>query len=139
MGPELEPKPKSGTGMELSVVKDGSINRDLEDKLMPCVSNYKDNIFDMETRLVGQTSASNIRENVEVNRTGFTSPNVVQIIESECGDLTESSSSFGDTTSGTENDYVSDGDEVQPQWHGNEFTPFYDEYFGAFETRYVLV
>ncbi|XP_068329521.1 uncharacterized protein [Pyrus communis] len=135
MGPELEPKPKSGTGMELSVAKDGSINRDLEDKLMPCVSNYKDNIFDMETRLVGQTSASNVRENVEVNRTGFPSPNVVQIVESECGDLTESSSSFGDTTSGTENGYVSDGDEVQSPLHGNEFAPFYDEYFGAVETR----
>ncbi|KAM1027691.1 hypothetical protein PS2_040138 [Malus domestica] len=93
MGPELEPKPKSGTGMELPVAKDGSINRDLEDKLMPC------------------------------------------IVESECGDLTESSSSFGDTTSGTENGYVSDGDEVQSLLHGNEFAPFYDEYFGAFETR----
>ncbi|KAM2279966.1 uncharacterized protein LOC126629862 isoform X2 [Malus sylvestris] len=93
MGPELEPKPKSGTGMELPVAKDGSINRDLEDKLMPC------------------------------------------IVESECGDLTESSSSFGDTTSGTENGYVSDGDEVQSPLHGNEFAPFYDEYFGAFETR----
>ncbi|CAN6566544.1 unnamed protein product [Malus baccata var. baccata] len=93
MGPELEPKPKSGTGMELPVAKDGSINRELEDKLMPC------------------------------------------IVESECGDLTESSSSFGDTTSWTENGYVSDGDEVQSPLHGNEFAPFYDEYFGAFETR----
>lgn len=123
--------------MELSVAKDGSTNRDLENTFMPCVSNYNHNIFDVEAPLVGQTTASNIRENED--RTGFTSPNDVQIVQSECVDLTEVLSSFGYTTSRAENGYMSDGDEVWSLFHGNEFASFYDGYFGEFETRYILV
>lgn len=76
MGPELEVKPKSGAAMEVSVAKDGTTHHDVvvDDKFMPCVSNYKDNILEMEETLVGQTTASNKRENAELNRTGGTSP-----------------------------------------------------------------
>lgn len=141
MGPELEVKPKSGAAMEVSVAKDGTTHHDVvvDDKFMPCVSNYKDNILEMEETLVGQTTASNKRENAELNRTGSTSPDDVQIPEGECGDLTENSSSFGDTISGTEDGSTLDGDEADSQLGENEHASVYDGYFGAFQTRYIVV
>ncbi|ONI22426.1 hypothetical protein PRUPE_2G128100 [Prunus persica] len=137
MGPELEVKPKSGAAMEVSVAKDGTTHHDVvvDDKFMPCVSNYKDNILEMEETLVGQTTVSNKRENAELNRTGGTSPDDVQILEGECGDLTENSSSFGDTISGTEDGSTLDGDEADSQLGENEHASVYDGYFGAFQTR----
>ncbi|BFG21552.1 hypothetical protein CerSpe_078250 [Prunus speciosa] len=135
MGPELEVKPKSGAAMEVSVAKDGTTHHDVDDKFMPCVSNYKDNISEMEETLVGQTTASNKKENAELNRTGGTSPDDVQILEGECGDVTENSSSFGDTISGTEDGSMLDGDEADSQLGENEFASVYDGYFGAFQTR----
>lgn len=140
MGPELELKPKSEAAMEVSVVKEtGDIHIDPEEKFMPCVSNYKDNIFDMEASFAEQTTTSNRSENEELNITECASPNDVQMVENECRDVTESSSSFGNTISGTDNGSMLDGDEVESRFCENPSVSLYGGYSDAFQTRYIMV
>ncbi|KAL6129071.1 hypothetical protein ACLB2K_072424 [Fragaria x ananassa] len=137
MGPELELKRNSDSAMEVSAVKEtGVIRIDPEDTITPCVSNYKENIFNMDELCAKQTTTSNRIENQEINITECSGPNEdVQIVENECQDLTESSSSFGDTVSGTENGSMLDGDEVESQYCENPSVSLYDGYSDAFHTR----
>ena len=138
MGPELELKPSSEPAMGVSAVKEtGVICIDPEENFMPCVSNYKDNIFNMEASVAEQATTPNRRENQEINITECAGLNVdVQMVENECQDLTESSSSFGDTVSGTENGSMVDGDEVESVYCENPSVSLYDGYSDAFHTRY---
>ncbi|KAM5554644.1 hypothetical protein ABKV19_022845 [Rosa sericea] len=137
MGPELELKPNSEAAMEVSAVKEtGVIRIEPEEKIMPCVSNYKDNIFNMEASFAEQATTSNRSENQEINITDCASPSDVRMVENECQDLTESSSSFGNTVSGTENGLMLDGgDEVESQYCENPSVSLYDGYSDAFHTR----
>lgn len=139
MGPELELKRNSDSAMEVSAVKEtGVICIDPEEMFTPCVSNYKENIFNMDELCAKQTTALNRIENQEINITECSGPNEdVQIVENECQDLTESSSSFGDTVSGTENGSMLDGDEVESQYCENPSVSLYDGYSDAFHTRYI--
>ncbi|XP_050385315.1 uncharacterized protein LOC126801880 [Argentina anserina] len=137
MGPELELKPNSEAAMGVSAVKEtGVIHIDQDEKFMPCVSNYKDSIFNMEASFAEHTSTSNRQENQEINITGCGGSNDdVQMVEDECQDLTESSSSFGDTVSGTQNGMSVDGDEVESRYCANPSVSLYDGYSDAFHTR----
>ncbi|KAJ1439512.1 hypothetical protein SESBI_02452 [Sesbania bispinosa] len=59
--------------------------------------------FGMETLPIEQIPVSSQNEDVEVNITGCTNSGKALVVQDSCDDETESSSSFGDTGSGTEN------------------------------------
>lgn len=138
MGPELDVKPKSEASMKASVQKENtSLHQDPRDEFLPCVSNYKDETFDMEASLVvKQTTPPDMTENEELNITDIThSPNI-DVVQTDYIDEIENSSSFGDTVSGAEEDSVLNGDEAQSRLHGDHASvSTYDAYFGEFRMR----
>ncbi|GMY24662.1 hypothetical protein FCV25MIE_19904 [Fagus crenata] len=104
MGPDLELKGKSKVATEVSVSKENTIvPQGPEDKLLQCATNHQRNTFSMETVLVKRTTEQDGSENMEVNITDCTNSTDAGLVEGECHDATEHSSSFGDTESGTEN------------------------------------
>ncbi|XP_024032832.1 uncharacterized protein LOC21404668 isoform X1 [Morus notabilis] len=138
MGPELDVKPKSEASMKASVQKENtSLHQDPRDEFLPCVSNYKDETFDVEASLVvKQTTPPDMTENEELNITDTThSPNI-DVVQTDYIDEIENSSSFGDTVSGAEEDSVLNGDEAQSRLHGDHASvSTYDAYFGEFRMR----
>ncbi|KAK4840572.1 hypothetical protein QYF36_012667 [Acer negundo] len=105
--------------MEISATKqnDRSVffKRHHEDKLMPCASNIEDNnTFHMGVLFDGEANkGQNRSEEVEVNMTNCTKFIDHVLVEDDCKDPTENSSSFGDTVSGSENGSRMDGDDVE--------------------------
>ncbi|TXG59333.1 hypothetical protein EZV62_013906 [Acer yangbiense] len=105
--------------MEISATKqnDRSVffKRHHEDKLMPCASNIEDNnTFHMGVLFDGEANkVPNRSEDVEVNMTNCTKSIDHVLVEDDCKDPTENSSSFGDTVSGSENGSRMDGDGVE--------------------------
>ncbi|PON70204.1 hypothetical protein TorRG33x02_257540 [Trema orientale] len=137
MGPELDVKPKLEASMKVPFHKENaSIHQDPDDNFLPCVSNYKDETFDMETFLVKQTTTTNGSENEEIDITGVTYSCDVGRVETEHADVIENSSSFGDTVSGTENVQNFDDDEVRSRLCGDlASVSAYDKNYDAFRMR----
>lgn len=128
-------------GMKVSFRNDNtSIHQDPDDNFVPCVNNYKDETFDdMEALPAKQTTALTGSENEELDITGVSYSCDVEMVETDCAkDPIESSSSFGDTFSGTENGPKLDGDEVQSPLHGDLASSVYDRYDDTFRMRYVI-
>ncbi|XP_007047441.2 PREDICTED: uncharacterized protein LOC18611234 isoform X2 [Theobroma cacao] len=116
MGPDLEPKDKSETMMEvvLNNNENGSLPHDSKDKLMHCVSNCEDHIFAEETLYgEGQAKIPEGDEYMEINITECTNSGGDRLAVAECQDDTENSSSFGGTASGVENDSAISDAEVE--------------------------
>ncbi|KAM3685504.1 hypothetical protein ACJW31_11G122800 [Castanea mollissima] len=134
MGPDLELKGKSKAAMEVSVSKENAIVlQGPEDKLLKCATNCQethDNTFSMETLLVKRITEQDGSENMEVNITDCTNSTDAGLVESECQDVTEQSSSFGDTESGTENGLMMTDGEVESRLYaGDASASVYDGYF----------
>ncbi|KAK3221530.1 hypothetical protein Dsin_008555 [Dipteronia sinensis] len=105
--------------MEISATKqnDKSVffERHQEDKLMPCASNIEDNnTFHMGVLFDGEANkVQNRSEDVEVNMTNCTKSIDHVLVEDDCKNPSENSSSFGDTVSGSENGSSIGGDGVE--------------------------
>lgn len=137
MGPDLELKGKSKVATEVSVSKENTIvPQGPEDKLLQCATNHQGNTFSMETVLVKRTTEQDGSENMEVNITDCTNSTDAGLVEGECHDATEHSSSFGDTESGTENGLMlTDGVVESRLCAGNASASVYDGYFDTFQAR----
>ncbi|XP_062073217.1 uncharacterized protein LOC133777560 [Humulus lupulus] len=138
MVPELDLKPKLEASMKVSFHKDNitTIQQDPDDSFLPCLSNYKDDIFDMEESPAQQTTVLNGSDNEELDIIGDTCSCDNGLVESDCADVIESSSSFGDSVSEKENCPKLDGDEVQSRLCGDPASiSVYDEYYDAFQFR----
>lgn len=111
MGPHLEQKGETKTRMDISDTREnGTIPQDPEDKTMLCASNFEDHSFDVEAISDNVRSG---REDKELDIIGCTSSGDPGIVEAECLDATENSSSFDDTVSGTEDGLVMSDHEVE--------------------------
>lgn len=94
MGPDLELKSKSEN------INDPAISGQ---KVLEPGKNQGGDACGMEALPVEQTPLCSGNEDVEVNITGCTNSGKALVVQESCEDVTESSSSFGDTGSGTEN------------------------------------
>uniref|UniRef100_A0A5B6ZQR1 Uncharacterized protein n=1 Tax=Davidia involucrata TaxID=16924 RepID=A0A5B6ZQR1_DAVIN len=137
MGPDLDAKGRSEIVMEASASKEnGSVVKEPEDKSMRCASNYEDDTFEMETIMEEQTEGVDTSEDVEVNITECTNSGGVGLVEDECQDATENSSSFGDTVSGIENGAMLNDAEVNSELHGDPMSALASDGYGkVFGTR----
>lgn len=136
MGPELDTKPKSEASMKVSLHDgNGSIHQNPEDNLiMPCTSNCKENMFDMEALSIGQTTAANGSENEVLNITDPVNPSNFGLVEIDCQDATENSQSSSFTR--TEDYSVMDIDDVDSRFCGGNASLFeFDQYGDAFRMR----
>lgn len=139
MGPDLELKENSKAAMGVSVGKNNAIVlQGPEDMILQCASNCEDNTFGMEALLVERTTEQDGSENMELNITDFTTETDAGLVEGECQDVTEHSSSFGNTESGTENGLMLADDEVESRLFASNASVF-DGYFDTFPIRYFLV
>ncbi|KAF5446140.1 hypothetical protein F2P56_031792 [Juglans regia] len=133
MGPDLELQGKSKAAMEISVSKDNVIAPEgSEDKLLQCASNCEDNTFGVEELLVERAGEHDGIKNMELNITDIIDTNDAVPVEGECQDVTEHSSSFGDTESGTESGLILTDDESQLCASN---ASVYDGCFDAFRIR----
>ncbi|XP_022775136.1 uncharacterized protein LOC111317071 isoform X2 [Durio zibethinus] len=136
MGPELKPKDKSKTVMDLvsSNNENGSLPYDSKDKFMHCASNCEDHNLGEETLYgVGQAKTPKGNEDMEINITEFTNSGGDRLAVAECLDATENSSSFGGTVSGRENNSaISDAEVESALCGGNPLGSVYD---GLFQMR----
>ena len=94
MGPDLELKSKSEN------IRAPAFSGQ---KVLEPGTNYIGDACGMETLPIEQPPLSSVNEDVEVNITGCTNSGKALVVEDSCEDVTEVSSSFGDTGSGTEN------------------------------------
>ncbi|GLT67771.1 hypothetical protein SLA2020_400550 [Shorea laevis] len=135
MGPDLELKENSKAAMGVSVGKNNAIVlQGPEDMILQCASNCEDNTFGMEALLVERTTEQDGSENMELNITDFTTETDAGLVEGECQDVTEHSSSFGDTESGTENGLMLADGEVESRLFASDASVF-DGYFDTFPIR----
>lgn len=98
----------------------------------------KSNAYTTEALPIEQTPLSNGNEDVEVNITGCSNSGKTLVVDVACEDVTEYSSSFGDTLSGTgnENCAVFSDVEVESQIHsGHATSSMLDECFESFQIR----
>lgn len=107
--------------LEVNTVKNGSSEREPVDKHISCASNYGDSIFELEPSLHEQAEKANRVEHLEVNIVECTHPVDNPPVETDSEDATESSSSFGNTASGDENDAMLSDPEVMSKLCGDEF------------------
>lgn len=134
MGPALEMEGKLQNKMEIPSTKlnDDSVCKHHEGSV-PCA---EDNTMRMEAISDGAANVQNRSEDVVVNITSCTK-SADALVEAECEDATENSSSFGDTVSGTES--CSDSGDVEVDSSvcgGNGLASVID---GALPIRYSLV
>lgn len=110
MGPQCEPEGRPDGTQEATASKEnGFISVDSRDKNLKSESNYNSEIGGMMVEPQG-TCRSDV---AEVNITGFSNSSGNRLAKAECQETTESSSSFDDTSSGTENvDNLSDSEVV---------------------------
>ncbi|KAK2657578.1 hypothetical protein Ddye_010630 [Dipteronia dyeriana] len=87
----------------------------MKTEIMPCASNIEDdNTLQMGVLFDGEANkVQNRSEDVEVNMTNCTKSNDHVMVEDDCKDPSENSSSFGDTVSGSENGTRMDGGDVE--------------------------
>ncbi|KAK4416064.1 hypothetical protein Salat_2713800 [Sesamum alatum] len=118
MGPEVEVGEKSKAKMESSPYKsNGMFAIELEEELMKYTNNYEENKGD--ANLVGQIAEVHRDTDVEVNITECTKSGGVDLVEAECLDTTESSSSFDDCDYGVENVNTLADSEALSDFHGD--------------------
>lgn len=136
MGPELvEMEAKSNTLMEISPAKqnNGSVPESPSSKLMHCGNNFDDNPTHNEVLSDGR---ANLRSGIEDDVTECTKSGDHVLVEAECQDTTENSSSFSGTISGTENSSTLSDIEVEsPFCGGNVFASMVDGYSRALPMR----
>uniref|UniRef100_A0A5B6ZQN9 Uncharacterized protein n=1 Tax=Davidia involucrata TaxID=16924 RepID=A0A5B6ZQN9_DAVIN len=139
MGPDLELKGRLEIVMEASACKENrSVVKELEDKHKGCASNFEDDTFDMQVTMDKQTECVDRSEDVEINISECTNSGDVGLVEDECQDATENSSSFGDTVSEVEYG-VSNDAEVNSELRGDAITAAAsDGYSEAFRMRRKL-
>jgi hypothetical protein len=131
MGPDLELKGNSKAAMGVSVGKNTVVPQGPEDMILQCASNCEDNTFGMEALLVERITEQDGSENMELNITDFTTATDAVLVEGECQDVTEHSSSFDNTESGTENGLMQADEEVESR--------LFDGFFDTLPLRYFLV
>lgn len=131
MGPDLELNGNSQAAMGVSASKDKTIvTQGREDVALNCASNFEDNTFGMEALLFERTTEDDGSENMELNITDFSKATDAGLDQGECQDVTEYSSSFGDTESGTQNGLMLADDEVE----SHLFTSNASIFDGCFDT-----
>lgn len=138
MGPELDLKPKSEASMKASVHKENpSLHKDPRDELLPCVSNCKDETFDVKVSpVLKETTPPDVTENEELNVTDTAQSPNVGAVQTDHIDEIEYSSSFGDTVSGAENGSKLNDDEVQSRVQCDHASvSMYDTRLGGFLMR----
>lgn len=100
MGPQLEPEGRCEVTPEVSASKEnGTIPIDSRDKNLKCESNYYSEIGGVMVESQGACRS----DVAEVNITGFSNSSGNRLAKAECQETTESSSSFDDTSSASEN------------------------------------
>ncbi|KAI3449058.1 hypothetical protein Pfo_005723 [Paulownia fortunei] len=118
MGPETEIGEKLKAKMEASTCKAyGFFDKELEDELMKFTTNCEEN--KMDVHLVEQTEKVNRNTDVEVNIMECTKSGGNELVEAECLDTTESSSSFDDCDYGVENVDTLGDSEALSDFHGD--------------------
>lgn len=121
MGPDLEIKGRLGSMESL----DGKENeKSLGEPVamnMTCVSNYQDDIFELEDSVHKQAEQVNQVEKSEVKIMESTHQSENTLNETASQDETENSSSFGNTLSGDENDETLSDSEVMSKLRDNGF------------------
>lgn len=120
MGPDLEMEGRSEAIMEALANKDNDyMVKELEDKHMECASNYEDNTFEIGASFGEQNEEAHESEDVELNIVDCNNSHDDCLVQSLSPNVTENSSSFGDTMSEVEiGDNRSDA-EVVSEFHGD--------------------
>ncbi|OIW17610.1 hypothetical protein TanjilG_28960 [Lupinus angustifolius] len=126
MGPDREQKSKS----ENNHAPAFSV-----EKVLESVTDYMSDACDMETSPIKQNPLSSGETDVEVNITGCTNAGKALVVEDSCEDVTECSSSFGDTGSGTENASFSDNEVESRTCADNGSSSMCDDWCGALRRR----
>ncbi|KAF7825083.1 uncharacterized protein G2W53_016247 [Senna tora] len=139
MGPDIELKGKSKAAPEVQVGKEIlPVPPISEQKDIQAGNNDKCHACGTEALPNEQTALSNGNEDAEVNITGCSNSGKHLVVEVSCDDVTEYSSSFGDTRSDAENENGStlSDDEVESQINtGNASSPVHAEGFEPFRIR----
>ncbi|KAL0411557.1 UNVERIFIED_CONTAM: hypothetical protein Slati_3745400 [Sesamum latifolium] len=118
MGPEVEVGEKLKAKMESSTYKlNGMFAIELEEELMKFTTTYEGNKGDAD--LVEQIAEVHRDTDVEVDITECTKPGGIDLVEAECLDTTESSSSFDDCDYGVDNVDTLAGSEALSDFHGD--------------------
>ncbi|XVF59330.1 hypothetical protein PTKIN_Ptkin07bG0267100 [Pterospermum kingtungense] len=136
MGPDLEPKDKSKTMLEVvsNNKENGNLPPDSKDKFIQCVSNCEDQSLGEETLCgVGQAKIPKGNEDLEIDITECSNSGVDRLAVAECQDATENSSSFGGTVSGAEADSAISDAEVESAITGA--SPLGSMFDGLFQMR----
>lgn len=110
----------------------GSVPQDSENEFMHCANNMDDDTFHMRGLFDGKTKVHNGSEDVEVNITDCTVSSDLALVEAECQDTTENSSSFDNSVSETRNASTLSDVEVESSFCGaNAFASVFEGYNGA--------
>ncbi|KAJ7961896.1 Elongation factor 4 [Quillaja saponaria] len=136
MVPDLELKVKLEDALDMSAGKENVIVPVVpESKDMPHEFNHEINAHGTKALFIETTALSNENEDVEVDITDFARFNVYPV-EAVQKDVTESSSSFGDTESQTENGPILSDTEVESQLNtGNESSLIFEGWCEPFRIR----
>lgn len=121
MGPDLELKGRIGSMGSLDRKANGNSLGEPIDETMKCISNYQDDILELEASELKQADQVKQVEKSKVRITEFTHQTENLLNESASEDETENSSSFGNTLSGDENDDILSDSEVMSKLRDNEF------------------
>ncbi|XP_031277957.1 uncharacterized protein LOC116136381 isoform X2 [Pistacia vera] len=114
----------------------GSVPQDSENEFMHCANNMDDDTFHMRGLFDGKTKVQNGSEDVEVNITDCTVSSDLALVEAECQDTTENSSSFDNSVSETRNaSTLSDVEVESPFCGSNSFASVFEGYNGALPMR----
>lgn len=140
MVPDLELKGESEKTPEVQVGKEIVPALPIrEQKDFQAGFNHKFNACGTETLPIEQNSLSNVNEDVEVNITGCSNSGKSLVVEVSREDVTEYSSSFGDTRSGTDNECSSAFSDVEVESQintGDASPPMHEDFFEQFPIRY---
>lgn len=131
MGPDLELKGRSEIVMEAPTNKEnGCVVEEPETKTMRCASNYEDNTFEMEPTLNEQIEEPHRGEDTDVNITECTNSAETSLVQAECQDATESSSSFSNSGSGVHDGGILSDAEVMSEPRGDDTSALAFDGFG---------
>lgn len=105
----------------------------------PAISEF--NACATESLAIKKTPLSNGNVDMDVDVTGCSNSGKTMVVEVASEDVTECSSSFGGTCSGSENDNCSTFSDVEVQsqiYSGNASSPMCDDCFEPIQRRYSL-
>lgn len=115
----------------------GNVPQDSENELNNCANNMDDDMLRMRGLFHGKSKAQNGSEDVEVNITDCTVSSDLGLVEAECQDTTENSSSFDNSVSETQNASTLSDVEIESPFRGaNASASVFEGYNGAFPRRY---